>query len=124
MKSVSILGEIYQLKHVIGLMERDGCEGYCDPHSYTIFIDDSLRRNNRRVYRRVLLHEICHAYAFESGLHEFMSHQACEMFAQSMSGLVDTLYLQLQKALKRRPHGRNKSSAICRSGSRNHKRSK
>lgn len=121
MKSISILGEIYQLKHVIGLMERDGCEGYCDPHSYTIFVDDSLRRNNKRVYRRVLLHEICHAYAFESGLHEFMSHQACEMFAQSMSGLVDTLYLQLLPAIGRQAHGRSKSSATRRSGTRNRK---
>lgn len=122
MKSIQILGEVYQLKHVKGLMEREHCEGYCDPHSYTIFMDASLRRNKPRVYRRVLLHEICHAFVFESGLHEFMSHQANEMFAQTMSGLVDKLYPQLAHLLK--AHGQNKNSAIRGNGTRNRKRSK
>ena len=94
MTSFQILGETYRLKLVKGLMERDGCEGYCEPHSYLICVDASLRRN-KRVFRRVLLHELCHAYAFESGLHEILSAQALEQFCQTMSSLVDKLHPQL-----------------------------
>ena len=92
MKSIQVLGETYRLKLVSGLIEREGCEGYCDPYSYTIVIDKALMKN-KRIFRRVLLHELCHAFAIEAGLHEFMSGQSLEMFCQTMSSFIDKLHL-------------------------------
>jgi hypothetical protein len=90
MKKFQVLGETYALNLVKGLMDDDGCEGYCDAHNYAIFVDASLMKN-KRVFRRVLLHELCHAYAYESGLHEFLSGQALEQFCQTASSFIDSL---------------------------------
>lgn len=94
--TIHILGESYQVKFVTGLIERDGIEGYCEAHKFLICIDSSLKKNPR-VFRRVLLHEICHAYAYESGLHEVLSGQSLEQFAQTMSSLIDKLHPQLKR---------------------------
>jgi hypothetical protein len=75
---------------VKGLIERDGVEGFVEPHKFLICIDASLKKN-KRVFDRVLAHELCHCYAFESGLHEILSHQALEQFCQTMSSLICSL---------------------------------
>lgn len=88
LKTISVLGETYRFKRVSGLIESEKLEGYVSPHEYTICIDSSLKG---RVFKRVLLHEICHAWLIECGLHETMGHQALEMVCQSFSALVSQL---------------------------------
>ena len=56
-------------------------------HEHLIIIDESLRKNNP-VMLRVLWHEIGHAFALESGLHEYTHTQAQEQFCQTFSALV------------------------------------
>ena len=87
MKSITILGEVYKIKLIKGLMESEGVEGYVEPHDYEICIDAGLARN-KRVFLRTFYHEVGHAFAFESGLHEFLSGQALEMFCQSFSKVM------------------------------------
>lgn len=91
---ICILGETYTLNFVKGLIDSEGLEGFCDAHSFKICVDASLKEN-KRVLKRVLLHEICHAYAFESGLHEVLSHQALEQFCQTMSSVIGKLHPRL-----------------------------
>lgn len=86
MKRIKVLGESYQIKLVDGLMD-EGIEGLCCPHQYLIKIDKSLFKN-KRAYKKVLWHEIGHAFAFESGLHEFLSAQSLEMFCQTFSNFM------------------------------------
>lgn len=93
-KKISVLGQVYSLKLVEGLMERDQLEGYVSPHEYLICVDKSLKG---QVLRRVLLHELAHAYAFECGLHEFLSGQSLEMFCQTFSSLISHLFLTRNK---------------------------
>ncbi len=89
-KEILILGETYRLKRVKGLLASEQLEGYVSPHEYLIVVDASL---GGRVLERVLLHEIAHAYAFESGLHEILSSQAIEQFCQTISALISQLRL-------------------------------
>lgn len=87
-KKISVLGHDYKIARVRGLMEKEGIEGSCSSHEFLISVDASLKG---LVLRRVLYHEIGHAYCYESGLHEIMSHQALEMFCQTFSGLLESL---------------------------------
>lgn len=84
-KTVTVLGEVYKIKLVTGLMEADGVEGFCDAHLYMICIDKSIKK---RALAKVYWHEVGHAFAYESGLHEFLSPQAREMFAQTFSNFM------------------------------------
>ncbi len=83
-----MLGETYTVKRVHGLIAREQIEGYVDPHLFVIGIDASLKG---RILERVWLHELAHVFAMESGLHEFLSEQAPEMFCQGFSGVVSKL---------------------------------
>ena len=55
------------------------CDGYCDKTSHKIVIttkDDDCNLDDFNVYRKkVLRHEIIHAFLFESGLHENWEHK-------------------------------------------------
>ena len=84
-KQVSVLGETYVIKRIASLMEREGCEGWCCSHTYTIAIDSSIKG---RALAKVYFHEVGHAFAFESGLHEFMNPQSREMFAQAFANFM------------------------------------
>lgn len=86
-KSIMVLSEEYKIKLVDGLMERDQLEGYVDPHSFTIYLDKSLQKN-QRAFWRTYWHEVGHAFAMESGLHEVLSAQAIEMFCQNFSAVM------------------------------------
>lgn len=86
-RRVNVLSEVYLVKWQRGLRESHGADGMCDPDKYTIYLDPALR-SNARVLKRVLWHEIGHAYCFESGLHENLHLQAIEMFCQNFSALV------------------------------------
>lgn len=94
--SYQILGQTYRFKLASGLIERDGIEGYVDPHSYLICVDSSLKKN-RRVFDRVLAHELAHAYCLESGLHETLSATALEMVCQTMSSFICQMHLKSSK---------------------------
>lgn len=85
-KQVNILGQTYKLK-LDKELAAEGLEGYVEMPTYTIQIDASLKENEQYLLRTVW-HEIAHAYAMESGLHEFLQPQAREMFCQTISALV------------------------------------
>jgi len=92
MKSINVLGQVYKIKMVKGMNEKTGAIGLCDAEKSLISLDSSLKG---KYLRRVLLHEIAHAFAFESGLYEFMNQQSSEMFAQSLSSFLVQLKNQL-----------------------------
>lgn len=95
MKKIMILGESYKLIYKKGLSEREGLEGYADPHRYEIVIDSSfLEKGKERAHAKVFWHEVGHAYAFESGVHEFLGADAREMFAQTFSVFMCSLKIK------------------------------
>lgn len=55
------------------------CDGYCDKTSKKIVVktvDESNELDNYEMYlKKVMRHEIIHAYLFESGLHENWRHE-------------------------------------------------
>lgn len=86
-KSVKVLTETYKVQVSKTLLKDHNAEGMLEPWSYTIFIDESILAHPRAL-RRVFLHELMHAYCFESGLHEFIGGQAAECTAQTLSAFV------------------------------------
>lgn len=86
-KTIKVLGEVYKVSLVEGLIESEQAEGLCCPTSYTISIDSSLT-SSPRAFLKCYWHEVGHAFAFESGLHDSLSPQACEMFAQAFSNFI------------------------------------
>lgn len=86
-KSVDVLGETYKVIFIKGLSEKQGLDGYADPENYVIALDARLKKIPR-VLKRVYLHEVAHCFAFESGLAESLSRDACEMFCQNLSGMI------------------------------------
>ena len=59
----------------------NNCDGYCDKSSHTIVVtvrEDDCELTNFDVYqKKILRHEIIHAFLFESGLHENWKHDQC-----------------------------------------------
>lgn len=83
---VLVLNQIYSVNTVFGLAENTGADGVCDNQDKTIELDADLSLDDMR---RVLLHELMHAYLFESGAVEFIDEQAEEMICQSLSGFLN-----------------------------------
>lgn len=56
------------------------CDGYCDKTSHQIVIitkgDDCDLADFKMYQRKILRHEIIHAFLFESGLHENWKHES------------------------------------------------
>lgn len=79
--NVNILGVVYKItettKEKAPLLEK--CDGYCDKTSKSIVITKETKDSelsNWEVYRKkILRHEIIHAFLFESGLHENFEHR-------------------------------------------------
>lgn len=77
---VSILGTEYTIKECSRAEDKylEECDGYCDKTTKQIGIVTKTEDSNLgdwEVYRKkVLRHEIIHAYLFESGLHENFEH--------------------------------------------------
>ena len=77
---INVLGTKYTVEQLSP--EKDGellnCDGYCDKTTKRIVIAEQApdsNLGNYEVYRRkVLRHEIIHAFLFESGLHENFTH--------------------------------------------------
>lgn len=75
---VSILGTEYTV-HKLSREEDSylkNCDGYCDKTSKRIVVNtDNDDLDNVEVYiKKVLRHEIIHAFLYESGLHENFRH--------------------------------------------------
>lgn len=83
-KRISVLGQSYAVKVVEGLMKDHGAEGMYLPQKHTILIDQELLKYPNYCLR-TLWHEIGHAYALESGLHEILDAGALEQFCQTFS---------------------------------------
>lgn len=104
MKTVNILGTEY----TIAAKSRDkderlsDCDGYCDKTSKEIVIVD-LENEEYDISdiewlgKKVLRHEIVHAFLYESGLHEnFENHQ----WGGVDESIVDWIAIQFPKILK------------------------
>ena len=82
MKEFMVLGTPYTLE--IRSVAEDAmlrtCDGYCDKTSKLLVVtapEAECELDDFSVYqRKVIRHEVIHAYLFESGLHENMSHAA------------------------------------------------
>lgn len=78
--TVNILGVKYKI--TITTEEKDpglvGCDGYCDKTTKQIVVQAETSQSNLGDYsvylRKILRHEIIHAFLFESGLHENFFH--------------------------------------------------
>lgn len=100
---VNILGEEYTIIECTKEEDSflDKCDGYCDKTTRKIVIvkekpDSEL--GDWEVYRKkVLRHEIVHAFLFESGLHENFEHAREWGHEETM---VDWIAAQFPKMLK------------------------
>lgn len=81
MKVVNVLGTDYTVsvasKSEDNYLEK--CDGYCDKTSKKIVVlsksDDNELENFGEYQKKVIRHEIIHAFLFESGLHENFRHE-------------------------------------------------
>lgn len=102
--SVSVLGEIYTIRQ--STPEEDPhlkeCDGYCDKTTRGIVIVDidktDCNLHNKNLYiKKVLRHEIIHAFLFESGLHENINPDNVHCHDEQM---VDWFAIQGPKIFK------------------------
>ena len=76
--TVNILGAQYTITHEHGTSRLDGMDGYCDDTTKEIVVDTyesddgkpGVKSKLDVQRKKVLRHEIIHAFAFESGLAE------------------------------------------------------
>ena len=98
---VNVLGTPYEI-HERSLNDDrllENCDGYCDKTTKTIVVlkrPDDSDLGNFDVYRKkVMRHEIIHAFLFESGLHECWNHKDGHDEA-----FVDWIAVQFRKLLQ------------------------
>lgn len=106
MKIVNVLGTEYTIeilkKSDDEYLER--CDGYCDKTSKKIVVkaedkDDEL--DNYQVYlKKIMRHEIIHAFLFESGLHENFEHANKFGHEETMIDWIAVQFPKLQKAFE------------------------
>lgn len=81
MKKVNVLGTEYTVSIVSKSEDKylEKCDGYCDKTSKKIVVlsksDDNELENFEEYQKKVVRHEIIHAFLFESGLHENFRHE-------------------------------------------------
>ena len=79
-KTINILGMKWtvEISNPVKDAFLDNCDGYCDKTSRRIVVTEEDKSNElddfRSYQRKVLRHEIVHAFLFESGLHENWTH--------------------------------------------------
>jgi hypothetical protein len=77
---VKILGTTYTIKELNRTQDTllNSCDGYCDKTSKTIVVlktDYESNLDDFEAYKKkIIRHEIIHAFLFESGLHENFKH--------------------------------------------------
>ncbi len=103
MKTVNILGTEYTISEKDESEDKllKECDGYCDKTTKEIVImkisSDNCNIHNSEWYRKkVLRHEIVHAFLFESGLHE-CTNKSEDTHDEQM---VDWIAIQFPKILE------------------------
>lgn len=104
-KELYILGEAWKL--YIGdekeFPQLKNCDGYTDKTSRCIVVIDKPEECNlqffERYQRKVIRHEIIHAFMFESGLHSCAHYEATEN-EEHPEMIVDWVAVQFPKLLK------------------------
>lgn len=84
-----VLGMVYQVKHVKGFTNKTGLGGLCDASARVITLDSTLTGDE---LIDTFIHEIVHAFQFESGLAEILDRQALEMNAQSLRAFLRSTF--------------------------------
>lgn len=106
MKKVNVLGTEYTIEEKTE--EQDcllkDCDGYCDKTTKAIVLlkvtNDNCDLHDVEWYRRkVLRHEIIHAFLFESGLHE-NTNPKDKAHDEQMVDWIATQFAKLWKAFK------------------------
>ena len=96
MAKIDVLGT----KYTILFMPLEECDGYCDKTTHKIVVatkGSDVNLGDFDVYqKKVLRHEIIHAFLFESGLHENWEHN---QFGHDET-YVDWIAAQFPKLLK------------------------
>ena len=98
--AVDVLGEIYTItqKNMVEDPELEQCDGYCDHTTKTIVVADVQERPGTvadldAYKKRVLRHELVHAFLFESGLgNESWGHdeEIVDWIAYQFPKMLDT----------------------------------
>lgn len=82
---------IYVPKHDRQLMRSDGTFtiGVCDNNAKTIFISNNL---SRKMHDKCLLHELCHAFIFETGICFDVDTEelVCDFIASNGRNIIET----------------------------------
>lgn len=84
-KSVQILNHKYSIKLAKHLARDQGIEGVCNGNTKAILIDADLDKNETL---ECLMHEIIHAYQFESGFSQVLDRQAQELLAEGFASFI------------------------------------
>lgn len=102
MKKINILGTEYTIeikkKEADKFLEK--CDGYCDKTSHKIVVVSEPEDNELEVFseyqKKVIRHEIIHAFLFESGLQENFKH---DEYGHDET-MIDWIAVQFPKMLK------------------------
>lgn len=102
MKKINVLGTEYTVVETDKSKDKrlDDCDGFCDKTSKEIVVttetEDSELKNWEWYRRKILRHEIIHAFFFESGLQENFENKPFGI----METLVDWFAVQYPKMEK------------------------
>ncbi len=87
-KKINVLGHTYRIIEKPKMSESAGHDGLCDATNKIIYLDKGLHKEDKL---RVLMHEIMHAYQFESGFCDVLDRQAQELLAEGMAGFLSSI---------------------------------
>lgn len=99
---IDVLGTEYSVFELSQKEDKllETCDGYCDKTSKKIVITTKDEESNLDCFeeyrKKILRHEIIHAFLFESGLHENFKHD-CFGHDETM---IDWVAVQFPKMLK------------------------
>lgn len=99
---INVLGTKYTISYKTAKQDREleQCDGYCDKTTKQIVVrkcDDGCNLGDFDSYRKkVVRHELIHAFLFESGLHENFKHNEWGHDETT----VDWIAVQFPKLLK------------------------
>lgn len=106
--SVNILGSEYKIHFVDKFPDylsdfEESANGLCNFYDRTIFVRKSFEKDTTEIgkenlYKRVLRHEIIHAFIFESGLSSDATYYSCG-WAENEE-MVDWIAIQSTKIFK------------------------
>lgn len=91
MKKVNVLGTEYTIENE----KLEECDGYCDKTTHRVVVTDKREESDlgdfESYQRKVMRHELVHAFLFESGLHQEFGHDEVT---------IDWFAAQFQKMVK------------------------